>query len=159
MRKIIFITAVACLLCSTISVLAQENNDREKRTFDKDAFQAKRSAYITAEIGLTADEAGDFIPLDNEFKQKVFDAGRECRRLGRQNNTKEKLSDNDYLKLIDCQIDTKLKEAQLEKEYLEKFKKILSPEKLYKYQQADAKFMREFIRGGSSSRNRAPNQK
>ena len=36
-------------------------------------------------------------------------------------------------------------EAALEKEYHEKFKRILSVEKLYKYQEAEARFMREFM--------------
>lgn len=158
MRKQIFITLVALLLCNTGSLIAQENNT-EKRKFDKEAYQAKRNAYITAEIGLTADEAGDFIPLDNEFKQKTFNAGKECRQLGREKRSKENLSDSDYLKLIDCQIEAKLKEAQLEKEYFDKFKKILSPEKLYKYRQADAKFMREFMRGGNHNHNHSPEKR
>ena len=34
---------------------------------------------------------------------------------------------------------------KLEKEYHEKFKRILSVEKLYKYQEAEARFMREFM--------------
>ncbi|MDR2918927.1 MAG: hypothetical protein LBV72_06135 [Tannerella sp.] len=156
MKKNIFITLIAFLLCSSLNLMAQE---QEKKKFDKEAYQAKRNAYITAEIGLTADEAGDFIPLDNEFRQKMFDIGRECRRLGRESRSKEKLSDDDYLKLVDCQIDTKSKEAQIEKEYFEKFKKILSPEKLFKYQQADAKFMREFMREGSRNNRHGSSDK
>jgi hypothetical protein len=124
--------------------VAQEEKDRTQK-FDKQAFQAKRNAYITVEAGLTPDEAATFIPLDNELKQKQFDAGRECRKLHRKCRTQEKLSDEACLKLIDCNIETRLKEAQLEKEYYEKFKRILSPLKLYKYQQADFRFMREFM--------------
>lgn len=152
MKKSIFITLIACLLCNFLQVAAQEQTG-ESRKFDKDVYQAKRNAYITAEIGLTANEAADFIPLDNEFKQKMLETGKECRRLVREGRSKEKISDNDYLKLIDCQIDTRLKEAQIEKEYFEKFKQILTPKKLYKYQQADAKFMREFMRDGNHSQH------
>lgn len=42
---------------------------------------------------------------------------------------------------------SKMKEAALEKEYYEKFKKILSPEKLYKYRRAEYKFARSFMKG------------
>ena len=41
-----------------------------------------------------------------------------------------------------------IKRAQLEKEYYEKFKKILPPKKLYKYKRAEGKFAREFMKGG-----------
>jgi hypothetical protein len=128
--------------------VAQEETDRTQK-FDKQAFQAKRNAYITIEAGLTADEAAAFIPLDNELKQKQYNAGRECRKRNRECRTgKEPLSDEACLKLIDCNIETRIREAQLEKEYYEKFKRILPPLKLYKYQQADFRFMREFMRDG-----------
>ena len=94
---------------------------------------------------MSPDEAAKFIPLENEFKQKVFDVGRDCRTLTRESREKAKQSDAEYLKLIDCYLDNRIKEAQLEKEYFEKFKKILKPEKLYKYREADAKFSRELI--------------
>lgn len=161
MNKRIFITLIASFVCC-FGLFAQEQSG-EKRKFDKEAYQAKRNAYITAEIGLTADEAVDFIPLDNEFKQKMFEAGKECRKLGREGRSKQALSDDAYLKLIDCHLDTRLKEAQIEKEYFEKFKKILSAEKLYRYLNADSKFMREFMKGNhdhSNNRNgRSSNKK
>lgn len=139
-------------MCMAVALLnhfavAQEGKDRAQK-FDRQSFQARRNAYITAEAGLTPDEAANFVPLDNELKQKQFDAGRECRKLNRESRTKEQLSDEAYLKLIDCNIETRIKEAQLEKDYYEKFKRILPPPKLYKYQQADFKFMREFMRDG-----------
>jgi hypothetical protein len=139
---------MAVLLFSHFAV-AQEPKD-EGQKFDKQAFQEKRNAYITAETGLTADEAATFIPLDNELKQKLFDAGRECRKLVRESRSLETIPDAICLKLIECNIETRIKEAQLEKEYYEKFKQILSPQKLYKYQQADFKFMKEFMRGGNN---------
>ena len=40
-----------------------------------------------------------------------------------------------------------MNEAALEKEYSETFKKILSPEKLYKYRRAEYKFARSFMKG------------
>jgi hypothetical protein len=155
MKPRIFIVFIAVVLFNHF-VVAQEEKS-ETRRFDRQSFQARRNAYITAEIGLTADEAATFIPLDNELKQKQFDAGRECRKLNRESRSQETLSDKAYIKLIDCNIETRLKEAQLEQEYYEKFKQILSPAKLYKYQQADFKFMREFMRGDDRRPGRRDN--
>jgi len=45
-------------------------------------------------------------------------------------------------------VSVNMRQAQLEKEYYEKFKKILSPKKLYRYKRAEGKFAREFMRGG-----------
>ncbi|MDR3267956.1 MAG: hypothetical protein LBT83_02670 [Tannerella sp.] len=152
MKQHLFITCIAVMLSGHFVTAQEQKDDAQK--FDKQAFQAKRNAYITAEIGLTADEAAEFIPLDNELKQKQFEAGQECRKLIRISRSQETLSDAACLKLIDCSIETRIKEAQLEKEYYEKFKHILSPVKLYKYQEADFKFMKEFMRGSNHHMHR-----
>jgi hypothetical protein len=153
MKKRISITLLAVTLFSPFAE-GQKPAD-EGRKFDRQAYQARRNAFITAEVSLTADEAEVFIPLDNELKQKQFDAGRECRRLLRESRQQDTLSDELCLKLIDCSIETRIKEAQLEKEYFEKFRHILSPSKLYRYRLADFKFMQEFMGG----RNHLPEHK
>ncbi|MEG1749355.1 MAG: hypothetical protein RRZ65_07130 [Tannerellaceae bacterium] len=68
--------------------------------------------------------------------------------------SKKQATDAEYLKAIDACLEVRINEAQLEKEYYEKFKKILSPEKLYKYRRADYKFAREFMRGNHHSKER-----
>lgn len=146
---------VLTLILGSFAVMMIHAQTEEPRKFDKSAFQAKRNAYITAELKLTPDEAAVFIPLDNELKDKMFNIGRDCRRLFRETYQKEAISDELYQKIIDCYLDSRIKEATMEKEYYERFKKILSPEKLFKYQQADEKFMREFLRGfDNNDRNR-----
>jgi Spy/CpxP family protein refolding chaperone len=117
----------------------------ERQMFNRGAFGEKRNAFLTTEAGLTKEEAGKFLPLENEFKQKLFEVGMDCRRLARESQNRQKMSDAEYKKLIDCYQETRQKEAQLEKEYYEKFNKLLTPEKIYKYQQADTKFSREIV--------------
>jgi hypothetical protein len=99
-------------------------------------------------MGLTPEEAAAFIPLCNELQEKMFEAGRECRKLSKDLRHNQNATDADYLKVIDECVSVDMKQAQLEKEYYEKFKKILSPKKLYKYKRAEGKFAREFMRDG-----------
>ena len=140
--KFIFTFFVA-LLFNMVEVKAQ-GQQGNRQLFSTD-FWERRNTYIKAEVGLTTDEAGKFIPLENEFKQKIFEVGRECRSVTRESQNKQKMTDAEYLQLIDCYIDTRMREAQIEKEYFEKFKKVITPEKIHKYQEADAKFSRELI--------------
>lgn len=144
MNKIFFITFVAISVLFSSKVLAQ--GDKQHRHFDKEAFLAKRNAFITAEVGLTPEEAEAFIPLCNELQQKMFDIGRECRKLTKNLKHKESPTESDYSNVNDECTGVKLKEAALEKEYYEKFKKILSSEKLYKYRRAEYKFARSFMK-------------
>ena len=146
MNKIFFITFVACSVVFSFSAHAQSG--KQHRNFDREAFFARKNAFITAEMGLTPEEAASFIPLCNELQEKMFEAGRECRKLSKDLKHNENATDADYLKVIDECVSVNIRQAQLEKEYYEKFKKILSPKKLYRYKRADGRFAREFMRGG-----------
>jgi len=157
MNKIFFITFVAVSMLISIGAKAQEN--RRERNFDREAFEAKRNAFITAEVGLTPEEAAEFIPLCDELRRKRFEIGRECRSLFREIEKKENPTADEYTKAIDTCLDVGIKEAELDKEYYEKFKKILSPEKLYKYRDAEFKFARQFMRGNSGQHGNKENQK
>lgn len=156
MNKIFIITFVAVSLLFSLDVYAQQNvqeSKKEKQNFDREAFEARRNAFITAEVGLTPEEAAEFIPLCDELRRKRFEVGRECRRLSREIGKKEDPTAEEYTKLTDVCLEVGIKEAQLDKEYYEKFKKILSPEKLYKYREAEFKFARQFMRGDSGHRH------
>lgn len=145
MRKIIYITFAAVLVLLSSESFAQDKNEKGRR-FDREAFEAKRNAFITAEVGLTPEEAEIFIPLCNELRQKLFEAGRQNRKLARQILKKEHPTDEEYLQLIDTSLAVEMQEAQIEKDYYEKFKKVISPEKLFKYRQAEMKFARNFMK-------------
>lgn len=152
MNKIFFTTFVLFSMICLFQVNAQEM--KPHRNFDKEAFAARRNAFITAEMGLTPKEAADFIPLCNELQQKLFEAGSECRRLSRQLKEKKDATEADYLRVVDLCAEVKIQQALLEKEYYEKFKKILSSKKLYLYRKAENKFARDFMRGGGEQRRR-----
>lgn len=150
MNRILFITFVACSIVFSFSAHAQSG--KQRRDFDKEAFLAKKNAFITAEMGLTPEEAASFIPLCNELQEKMFEAGRECRKLSRDLMHNKSATDADYLKVIDESVNVNMRQAQLEKEYYEKFKKVLSPKKLYRYKHAEGKFAREFMRVGAGKK-------
>lgn len=131
------------LLLATLAPTATAQ--KQRKHFDREAFIARRNAYITAEAGLTADEAAAFIPLENELQRRKYEIGRACRRLARLARTQQSLTDRERRELSDCLTDTRMEEARLEKEYFERFKKILSVEKLSKYREAEAEFLRKFL--------------
>ncbi len=145
MNKIFFLTFVAISVWFSSGAFAQDK--KQHRGFDREAFQAKRNAFITAEVGLTPEEAAQFIPLCDELRQKMYEAGRECRKFSREVRMKDHPTEADYNRVIDECLDVKIKEAELEREYYGKFRKILSPEKLYKYRNAEFKFARDYMKG------------
>jgi len=146
-KTIIYIFAMFSLVQIT-AVKAQESKQNKK--FDLEAFESKKGAFITAEMGLTPEEAAEFIPLCNELQRKKFECGKGCREkykeLRKLEREDAKISDKIYLEAINCGLESRIKEAELEKEYYTKFLRILSPAKLYKYRDAEMKFGKMFMK-------------
>ncbi|MBR5297952.1 MAG: hypothetical protein IKU29_08850 [Parabacteroides sp.] len=140
MKKILVFLFV--VLCS-FSSFAQNN---QRQGFDKEAYLAKRNAFIMAEMGLTPDEAAAFIPLCNELHQKMYEAGRKYRKLSRALKQNKNASDADYLEAINEAVEADIRVAELERDYYQKFKEVLSPKKLYKYKDAEKKFTKEYMK-------------
>jgi hypothetical protein len=143
MNKIFVVIFGALLMLSLEGVYAQ---DRADGHFNREAFLIERRAFIITELALTPQEADLFVPLLDELQQKKYDAGYKCRKLSREIKQKKNPNDADYLNTIDECLEVGIKEAKLEKEYYEKFKKILPPEKLYKYKEVEYRFAREFVK-------------
>ncbi|PXV63860.1 hypothetical protein CLV62_112109 [Dysgonomonas alginatilytica] len=122
---------------------AQEHS--HSGNFDIDAFKKKRAEFIIEKVNLTDAEAKAFIPLANELLDKRFELNRAIRKESRELRKKSNKTNADYERLLEASSTVKIKEAQLEQEYLQKFKKVLSAEKIYKYKQADAEYMKELV--------------
>lgn len=143
MQRIFFIIfAAISLLAASSQVFAQGD---KKHPEDRDAFIAKRNAFITADLNLTPEEAAAFIPLCNELQDKLFELwygfGKKERDLWMKKNPTE----DEYNQLLDEMMELKAKETALEKEYYLKFRKVLPAEKVFKYRHSDGKFMRSLM--------------
>lgn len=144
MSKIIIPIFALVLINSFTEVSAQE--PKEQKSFNREAFESKRNAFITAEVGLTPEEAASFIPLCNEMQKKKFEAGKECRKKSREVRKAKEVKDELYKEVLDICLESRIKEAEIEKAYYTKFQAILSPEKIYKYRCAEMKFGRLFVK-------------
>jgi hypothetical protein len=143
------LTFVALMIASLFELKAQD----QSKAFDKEVFLMRRKAFFTSELGLTPREVEQFIPLVEELQEKKFEAGQRCRKLTKDIRRKSNPSDDEYMLVIDECLKMGLKEAELEREYYDYFKKVLLPEKLYRYKEVEFKFVREFLNNDSNMRN------
>ena len=141
---------LSVLLMLTVQSVAQENGRNRpqngRRQFDRDEFFAKRNAFIVEKMALSAGETAVFIPLENELFKKRFELGRDCNKLEREIRSKKEKSADEFNKLLKCHEEVKDKRDRLDKEYLEKFKKTLSAEKILLYQKVEREFFDSFMR-------------
>lgn len=142
-NSIILGFAIATLL----SVITFSANAQQNRRMNMEEFENKKIEYITKEAELTKEEANKFFPIYNEPSKKKFELHRQHRqKIEKMKSSKDNMSNEEYRKLLENDVDVKLKEAELDKEYSSKLDEVIAPEKLYKAQQAERKFMQDAIR-------------
>lgn len=121
------------------------NDDARKQRWEE--MKAKRAAYYTERIGLTAEEAQLFWPIYNELQEKK---GKLHRSMSAQFRNAKKDANGqkiiDFSKATDDMINLRVQETALEKSYHEKFKRILSPEKLFKYYGAERDWANKLLK-------------
>lgn len=140
-KKLLLLIVLSAFIYLPLSAQGQP----AKRSFDIEAFKKKKANFIIEKVNLSDSEAKVFIPLSNEFMDKRFELNRLIRKKAHELRKKSNKSDADYNQLLDAEMNLKMQEAQLEQEYLHKFKKVLSAEKIYKYKKAEEEYMKSML--------------
>jgi len=115
MNKIII--TLSFIFCG-LSIFAQDDN-----------IAGVRREFITKELQLTASEADAFFPVYNEYIQKKKETRKSLRQESRG-------SEKSVDKIIDLEQDL----INLQREYLEKFRKLLPEKKVVQLLEAEKKF-------------------
>lgn len=143
MKKTLSLIVLTLLFINVLFINAQSSS---KSIMNLQAFEKNKQEFIIKEADLTQEEAGKFFPLNNELQKKKLDLHRKHQEEMKQTKDAENITDAEYEHLIKENIDLKMKEAELDKAYSEKFNKLISPQKLFKAQQAERTFMQEELR-------------
>lgn len=151
MKKNIIILLFALMIpAGTLSLKAQNQNNR----MNIEEFEKRKVEFVTKEAGLTKNEADKYFPLNNDLTKKKFELRKNHRDKIEKIKDSGKISDAEYKKLLEDDVEVKLQEAALDKEFAKKFGTVLSPEKLYKAQQAEKNFLQKEVSNFRSTQNK-----
>ena len=132
------IILVACLFC--MPTFAQK-----KDNYTESEFRAKKQAYIAQKAELTPAESEKFFPLYFEFQNKKKEINKHAWNLAKQGKASE-TTDLEYEEIIDNFFDDQEAIVKLEREYIDKYRKILSDKQIYRVYWAEFKFNRNMIK-------------
>lgn len=136
---------IACMVCLTVS--AQEPRGEAPRPrMTPEEYQTRQKEFIARHAELTEEESEAFFPLYFELQDKKHKLNGQAWKQVRAVRPQE-LTEEDCNTMIDALADTKIECANLEKQYLVEFKKILPAKKLMRVQMAEDRFQRELLRG------------
>ena len=109
-------------------------------------IKAQKSAFITARLELTPEEAQQFWPVYNEFDDKQDVIRKEMRELFRGQDGDAELNETEAAQVLDKGLQLRQREIDLERSYLEKFKKAIGARKTMLLRKAEHDFNREVLR-------------
>ncbi len=136
------IYALTVLLLMT--TVAYSQNDSFQQRLNN--IRSQKIAFITQRLNLTTEEAQVFWPVYNELAQEKDKLNKQRKEITFElRNNWDSLSDKEKENLSDEFVGLKLKEATLEVEYHEKFKKVLDTDKVLKLYQAEMAFKNYLI--------------
>jgi Spy/CpxP family protein refolding chaperone len=145
---------LAILMGATLS-MAQEgpNPETGEKQPSFEEFLRHKTDYIVTEMKLDDATAQKFRPLYEELQkakgalfQKYGNAFRDLRREMKKTNGQ--VSDELYLRTVKNEAQLNFEDAQLERDYLNKFEMVLTPKQLYEYVKAEKHFKAQFWNKG-----------
>ncbi len=145
-RNILLLICLILLPLHVATLVAQE------RKMDMADYEQRKKAFVQREAGLSKAEADRYFPLTNELTKKKFELHRIQREKVQRIKDNSNISDEEYKKMLEEDVELKMKEAALDKEYAPRFEKVLSPEKLYRAQQAERQFIQNEVTNFRSNR-------
>lgn len=138
MKNRIYVLALLVMTC-VMGLQAQSSR------LSKEEFRRHQQKFITERAQLSSEEARQFFPLYFELQDKK----QECNRAAWQKQRKgkdEKTTEEEYAQIVEDVIQARIDVDRMELEYVRKYKRFLSAEKIYLIQKAEMRFHRELLK-------------
>jgi Spy/CpxP family protein refolding chaperone len=150
--KFLFRSLLLLCLLATVPAMAQPGAGGHQGRMSQ--LENAKIAYITEKISLTQDQAQRFWPVYNEFTAKRRDLNRRMREA--RSNDPDALTEAQVKEGLTQMVNLRQQEVNLEKEYLDKFQKVLSIRQVARLYQAERQFTKEVIKRVADRRGGPP---
>jgi len=140
------------LLAGIVRVQAQQTPDQRQERMSR--IENAKIAYLTDKLSLTQEQAQRFWPVYNEFTDKRRKLSQQQRQL--RGTNVESLNEQQIKDLIKQNFSFRQNEVNLEKEYYEKFQKVLSVRQTGQLLVAEREFTREILQKLGGGRRGGP---
>lgn len=149
MKKFILFFGLVLLLTNA---LAQNHGMRGGRGQGRPSFEQfmnERISFLVSEMKLNKADSVNFVGVYHQMmkeKGELMMKYRGGRELMHRLYNGETVPDSLYTRFIDNETQLQVEDAQLEKDYVAKFLKVLTPKQLFEYRIAEKKFKNNLMR-------------
>lgn len=152
-RVYLILVLVVAMMVGSAVTFAQTKTSDKGQWLDQ-VRQYKRS-YFIKELNLSKDQQQKFFALYDEMENQTTRLEEDTRAMERRITQAGDASDVEYEKAAEAMFDLKLKQAEIEKGYMEKFSAVLSAKQLFELKVAERQFARDMVRQHNKLRNNA----
>lgn len=144
------LTIIILIFTSTLAIAQQEDRERDRRRSEQwEKLKSARIAFLTTRLQLDPETAQQFWPIFNEYESKKDKLGDQYNQRKRDLVSEtgwRNLSDENANKMLDIYVEQKQAELDLEKEYLQKFRKVLDTRQVWMVIRIDSDFRRSLMK-------------
>ncbi|MFY0672519.1 MAG: hypothetical protein JXQ87_03915 [Bacteroidia bacterium] len=143
--QIIKTGATALLMLLSVFAFAQRPMDGP-RNFDREEAKTLKVGIYTRVLELTTKEAEVFWPVYNEQEEKMQSIKEEQNEIKRElEKNFSDFNDKEIEERVDRMVELRMKEAEIQKEYYAKFKKVLPIKKVALMHRAEMMYKRTLL--------------
>lgn len=135
---------VISIVCSS-NICAQEKTSAQRSQWMQEMKKAKVE-FMIKELNISSEKKEQFTDVYNAFEAERNQLRRDTRKMEKSVSSKKDATDLELEKAAEASFEFKYKEGAIEKKYYDRFKQILTPRQLLKFQNAETKWMRQLMK-------------
>jgi len=148
------VLAAVLISMASLSVFAQAHGPKD---IDRDRFLSEIRNYkhevLVKSLELTKEQQREFFPIYDELDNRLQEINTETRELEKRVAVDQTATDTEIEAAASMVYSQKQREGNLEMEYYEKFKSILTPRQLMGLRGAEKIFTQKLVRHHNRMRN------
>ncbi|RXE73805.1 hypothetical protein ED551_06760 [Muribaculaceae bacterium Isolate-013 (NCI)] len=144
-RFLIYITLLFAALLPQAAGAQLKTAENLREKWFSEIRQVKRN-YFVKELDLSREQQNKFFPLYEEMEDRTFRIDDEARQMGQRIAEAKDATDTEYEKAAEALYDADVQTSQIRREYMDKFKTILTSRQLFELKNVERKFSREMMR-------------
>lgn len=139
------------ILCVCVpALLAQAPGIDKMKPAERAKFLAEVNAYkhqfLTKNLDLSEEQQKEFLPMYDSMQEEIEKVINETRDTEKRVSKDKDASDAEIDAATKAIFEQKLKEGNIENEYYQKFRTVLTPRQLLKLKNTERKFMQNLMR-------------
>ncbi len=134
--RIVFLLFLAGSFSASAQNSSDQKHEERKERFQK--IQTAKIAYITEKLSLNTEEAQKFWPVYNQLEEERRSIRHKSRGL--RDDKIASLSDQQIREALNQRLAIQQAEVNIDKNYMEKFLKVISPRQLATFYRAEKEF-------------------